>query len=120
MKKVALVNNMRIHPDLEGKIDTDVCLMMARKIGLDQIDFNQFYKLKKTGVKNEERHRYVDKGYVVKGSPYVIGNGKDYVAIYISGIHEWFRTSPILGVKKINNESFEIETENSFYRLDLL
>lgn len=99
-------------PDLESTIKAN-----AMKVGLDKIDFGDTYTLKKLGAKNSSPRGYPD-AYTVIRNGYVrlIGN-EDLVAIYVSGISDWFKTSPVIAVRKTKT-GIRIETENSYYLLE--
>ena len=105
----AIVENK---PDFVKKIKAN-----AEKVGLNKIDFNDTYTLRKLGAKNESPRGYPN-AYTVIRNGYVrlIGN-EEFVAIYVSGLRDWFKTSPVIGVEE-TNEGIRIETENSYYLLE--
>jgi hypothetical protein len=103
-----IVNNK---PELVADIRAN-----AMQVGLDKLDYEGFYTLKKLGAKNESPLGYPNQYTVIKGSVCLIGN-EDFVAIYMTGISEWFKTSPVMSCKK-TKQGFKIETENSFYLLE--
>ena len=89
----------------------------ALRVGLDKIDFNEVYTLKKLGAKTSSPRGYPDAYTVIRnGKVCLIGNN-DFVAIYVSGLSDWFKTSPVIGVKK-TKDGIRIETENSYYLLE--
>lgn len=109
---------MKIHelivkskPELVADIRTN-----AMTVGLDKIDYEGFYTLKKLGAKNKSPLGYPNAYTVTKGSVCLIGN-QDFVAIYVTGMRDWFKTSPVVSCKKVKN-GFKIETENSYYLLE--
>lgn len=107
---------MKIHPYLEDVIDEKDIFKLAQLVGLDQIDYTQTYQLKKLSSKDHAKNSY-ENGYCARGYPYLIGDGKKHVAIYVNGIQDWFKTSSILSCKP-NKKGFELETLNSFYILE--
>lgn len=102
---------MKVHPDLKDK--EDVILENAKKVGLDKLDFEERYSIKKTSTKNSG---YAPDYSGIFGSILLIGND-DFVSLYVHNFGEWFRTSPVVSVTKKNKNEFTIETENSFYSL---
>ena len=90
----------------------------AKKVGLDKVDFTKNYVLSKTGAKKESSHGYPNEMEAARGQVQVIGN-EDYVWILVSDHSYWFKTSPILSVRKVKDK-YKIETENSFYELKVL
>ena len=107
---------MKMHPDLKDVVDEKQMFKLAKKVGLDKIDFTRPYQLKKLGSKDHAKNSY-ETGYWTSGYPYLIGDGKKNVAIYVNGIHDWFKTSAILKVTP-TEKGFELETLNSFYALE--
>lgn len=87
----------------------------AKKVGLDKINYKEFYQLKKIGAKNKNPRGYPDEYFVIKGLPYVIGD-KEYVWLYFNGIRAWFKTSPIVKVEEIEG-GYRFETLNSVYEM---
>lgn len=98
-------------PELETLIKSN-----AKKLGLDIIDFEKFYTLKKLGAKVSSPRGYPDAYTVTKGKVCLIGND-ELVAIYVNGISDWFKTSGIVKVKTVK-EGILLETLNSVYLLE--
>ena len=88
----------------------------AMKVGLDKIDFDKVYTLKKLGAKTSSPRGYPDAYTVIKGTVCLIGN-EDDVAIFVSGLRDWFKTSGIIDVKK-TKDGIRLETFNSYYLLE--
>jgi len=88
----------------------------AAKVGLQEIDYSGYYTLKKLGSKNPSPRGYPDMYTVCKGAVCLIGN-EDFAAIFVTGLRDWFKTSPVISCKKVSN-GFKIETENSYYLLE--
>lgn len=88
----------------------------AKKLGLDVIDFEEYYTLKKLGAKMSSPRGYPDAYTVCKGTVRLIGN-EELVAVYVAGISEWFKTSAIVKVKTVK-EGILLETLNSIYLLE--
>lgn len=110
---------MRIHKAIEDERPdlVDDIKANAVKVGLDVIDFEDVYTLKKLGAKNESPRGYPNKYTVLRNSKVcLIGNSND-VALYFVSISEWFRTSAIVAVKK-TKAGIQVETENSHYLLE--
>lgn len=105
---------MKIHAGIPEEFG-EALLKKAKEVGLDQVDFDHGYKMIKLRAKDEKATRHIEPGQYTKGVPRLIGDGT-FVALYIWGLSEWMRTSPIVAVKKID-DGFEIETENSIYHL---
>lgn len=105
---------MKIHAHIPEEFG-EALLKKAKEVGLDQVDFDSGYKMVKLRAKDEKADRNIEPGQYVKGVPRLIGDGT-FVALFISGLSEWMRTSPVLAVKKVD-DGFEIETQNSIYHL---
>lgn len=111
---------MNIHPG--SPLSKSVIKRIAITIGLSEIDYNESYDLIKLGAKNQSELGYPDKMTAFqKGKVYLVGNtdkdGINCVWLIIENISSWFKTSPILSCKKSKNNSFLIETQNSYYKL---
>ncbi len=90
----------------------------AKEVGLDQVD-QDLYKLYKTGNKGSAEHpAYTQDDFIERGYVSIVGNDK-YVWIVVMNITSWWKTSPVLKCIK-TEKGFNIETENSFYRLELV
>jgi hypothetical protein len=109
---------MKVHSLIvEDKPDyVDLIKKNAKKVGLDKIDFDGFYTVKKLGAKNPSPRGYPDAYTVIKGSVVLIGN-KEEVALYFNGLSDWFKTSAIISCKKVKN-GYKVETTNSLYLLE--
>lgn len=109
---------MKVHSEIESAKPELVADIRANaaKVGLDKIDFEEFYTLKKLGAKKSSPRGYPDAYTVIKGKVCLIGN-TDFVAIWVDGLRDWFKTSPVIGVKK-TKAGIRIETENSYYLLE--
>lgn len=89
---------------------------LAKKLGLDKIDFDKQYSLDKRGAKKSSPYGYSDKMHVEKGD-ISLCSSDGYIWIVINGHgFNWFKTSPIVKFGKDGN-TFLIETENSYYTL---
>lgn len=110
---------MKVHEDIIEHRPSFVKLIKsnAKKVGLDKVDFNDTYTLKKLGAKTSSPRGYPD-AYTVIRNGYVrlIGN-EEFVAIYVASLRDWFKTSPVVKVEE-TNEGIRIETENSIYLLE--
>src|SRR6185295_11832076 len=108
---------MKVHEDIVAQRPDLVQDIKANAmtVGLDKIDFEEFYTLKKLGAKTSSPRGYPDAYTVIKGKVCLIGN-ENFVAIYVNGLRDWFKTSPVIGVKK-TKDGIRIETENSYYLL---
>ncbi len=102
---------MKILKDVDKKFH-DSIKKNAKESGLDQIGPESF-SLYKTGIKSlgHKLHDFVDRGNV-----FIVGND-DYVWIVLMNLGSWFKTSPVLECVR-TDMGFDIETENSYYRLD--
>lgn len=110
---------MKVHEAIiEGKPEfVDLIKANAKKVGLDIVDFDDTYTLKKLGAKVESPRGYPNQYTVIRnGYVRLIGN-EELVAIYVSGISDWFKTSPVVKVKTVK-EGIIVETENSVYLLE--
>lgn len=88
------------------------------KLGLSDIP-DGCYALKKASAKIPSPRGYEDTMDILVGLPSIVGS-ENHVALYASGRgrqYDWFRTSPIIGVRKIG-QSYAIETQNSVYILE--
>jgi hypothetical protein len=105
-----------MHPDLKGVVDEKQMFKLAKKVGLDKIDYGKTYQLKKLRSKDHAKNSY-ETGYWTRGYPCLIGDGKKNVALFVNGMQDWFKTSAILKVTP-TEKGFELETLNSFYALE--
>jgi hypothetical protein len=92
----------------------EATLKNAAKVGLDQIE-DVVYSLHKIGEKNASSRGYPTKFRIGRGYVSLIGTDDD-VWIYLEGLKDWFKTSPVLKVTKLPN-GYALETKNSFYEL---
>ena len=98
--------------------DKEKALIIAQSIGLDSIDSQKVYKLKKLGSKKSSSKGYPDAFDVIQGTVSLVGlDDQVWLLLLGSGRFEWFKTSPILSCKE-TELCFELETENSFYILE--
>lgn len=88
---------------------------VAKTMGLDQIDFDNEYKIEKTGAKNESP--FMPEKFTRVGDPVICSDG-EFVWLALLRGFSWFKTSPIVSFKK-DGDKFLIETENSYYELTL-
>jgi hypothetical protein len=107
-------SNIKVHSAIDDAT-SDAIKQVASAKGLDKINYNNCYRMYKVGNKNSESIEVIEKKCVGAGEIRLIGN-EEFVSLYISGLREWFRTSPIISCNKKKN-SIIIETMNSFYEL---
>jgi hypothetical protein len=102
---------MKIFSKVDKKYHKDI-KKNAKRVGLDLIG-PEWFRLYKTGVKslNYKMDDYVDQGEVS-----LVGND-EHVWIVVNNHGSWFKTSPVLECTK-TRAGFDIETLNSFYRLE--
>lgn len=106
---------MKVHSMVNDKI-ADTIKDIAQAKGLGDINYDSYYFMYKIGQKiSKDVIEMQVKTYVGNGCVCLIGN-ESLVALYLSNLQEWFKTSPVVSCKK-NNDTFIIETENSFYEL---
>jgi hypothetical protein len=86
----------------------------AKKLGLNTIP-DVVYTLTKLGAKVTSGMGYPDAFEVITGKVSILGE-KEHTWIAVETRFDWFKTSPILKVKKLKT-CFKFETENSFYKL---
>lgn len=106
--------NIRIHASIDDKT-ADTMTDIASTIGLDAIDYNANYRMYKIGSKYNGDITLAEKLYVGSGFIRLVGT-VNHVALMISSIRDWFRTSPVVSCTKKNNVLI-LETKNSFYEL---
>lgn len=115
MKKI---NELKIHPWIasnEPELVSDI-LILAKKLKLDKINFDEYYDLVKVGEKNKSSVGYPAKHIAIcDATPRLIGN-KEHVSLIFVTINNWFKLSPIISCRKLKN-GFKVETENSFYHI---
>lgn len=106
---------MKIHKVIDDST-ADLIKELALTKGLDVINFESPYRLYKVGSKIDDdiiemmERRCVGSGFIqLVGTP-------THVSVYVAGLREWFRTSPVLSCKK-KDACIIIETNNSFYEL---
>lgn len=86
-------------------------------LGLDRINSDEFYNLKKVGTKNRGNY---GEGTMVRGGKVLIVGSDKHVALFVADDRgNWFRTSPIVNSSLGKNGSVLIETMNSMYELEL-
>lgn len=90
----------------------------AKQVGLDLIDYNNLYTLIKTSSTNPSGY---SNGPVLHRACFEVVGSKDgkEMLVWLYGYRhtgEWFKTSPISKVIKVNN-GYEITTQNSVYFL---
>lgn len=108
-------NNIKVHNVIDDKT-SDIIKELAVSKGLDVINFDSMYRMYKVGEKNNSSTiEAIEKRCVGRGKLVIVGN-EEFVSLYISGIREWFKTSPIVSCNK-KEKSIIIETWNSFYEL---
>jgi hypothetical protein len=108
-------NNIKVHRAVDDAT-SDIVKEIAISKGLDIINFNNQYRMYKVGEKNNSSTiEVLEKRCVGQGELLLVG-GDEFVSLYISGLREWFRTSPIISCNK-KGDSIIIETWNSFYEL---
>lgn len=105
---------MKAHPNLTDK-EQDVVLERSKALELQLINYDSPYRIYKLGSKNGgdielNQTKCVGRGYVL------LTGTEDYVCLLVSGMREWYRTSPVQMCWK-NKKSIVIETLNSFYEL---
>lgn len=88
----------------------------AKKVGLTTIDDDN-YTLVKLGAKRSSLKGYPDKFLVTKNARAMFLGDGTCAMLYVVGINDWFRTSPVASVKK-EGKNYIIETENSTYKLE--
>ena len=86
---------------------------------LNELDDNLHYRLTKMNTKNESTYGYRN-GSQYTGTLEVITIGDETCIIINEGGYNWFRTSLIQKVTKINDCEFKIESLNSIYKLEIL
>jgi hypothetical protein len=109
---------MKVHDLIEKEMPDIVPIIKknAKKLGLHKINYDHVYLLHKTSAKVSSSRGYPDSFTVGTCFVRLVGNDTT-VSIYISGLREWFRTSPILSCRKVK-KGYKIETQNSFYFLE--
>lgn len=90
----------------------------AKKSGLTKIDDVE-YALVKTSAKNKSPVGYEDSFTALDHGRYFIGTHLEFAWLFGENAVTWFKTSPVLSVKK-KGKNYLIETENSFYTLKRL
>lgn len=106
---------MKIHKVIDDST-ADLIKELALTKGLDVINFESPYRLYKVGSKiDKDIIEMMERRRVGQGFIQLVGSS-NHVAIYITGLREWFRTSPVLSCKK-KDACIIIETNNSFYEL---
>lgn len=106
--------NIRVHASINDKT-ADIMTDIASTIGLDAIDYNANYRMYKIGSKHNQEIALTEKLYVGSGFIRLVGS-VNHVALMISSIRDWFRTSSVVSCTKKNNVLI-LETKNSFYEL---
>ena len=108
---------MKIHPAVKEE-DKDLVQKQMDILGLSDIP-DGVYALRKASSKNPSPRGYADSMDILVGEPAIVGSST-HVSLYASGKgreYDWFRTSPIIAVRKIAS-GYAIETENSLYILE--
>lgn len=90
----------------------------AKNSGLTKIDDVE-YALVKTSAKNKSPIGYGDSFTALDHGRYFIGTHSEFAWLFGENATGWFKTSPVLSVKK-KGKNYLIETENSFYTLKRL
>ena len=106
---------MKIHKAIDDAT-ADTVRQIAETKGLNDINYEVCHRLYKIGNKLPTGTiEMMEKKCVGAGEIRVIGSDS-HVALYISSLREWFRTSPIISCKK-KDSCVIVETNNSFYEL---
>lgn len=103
---------MKVHKLIKDGIDENI-KKRAIEVGLNQLDFNKTYRLYKVGSKHS--FNIVDVKCVGAGEIRLMGSDH-HVTLFISGLREWYRTSPIFSCQ-LGKDKYIIETVNSYYEL---
>ena len=116
-KEYPIIHNELTDPELVSII-SDKC----HSVGLNQIDFDNHVSIEKMSAKNRSPIGYPDRFRVIEGAvAQVLGDLDGHIWLYMFNPGQWFRTSPIIRVEKLevidNRVTFMIETENSVYHL---
>lgn len=110
------MSTIQIYPFVTNEFNKcDKIRAKAKTLGLDAIE-ETFYNLVKTGVKNPSKNGIPDSGHMIRGVPFLVGDG-NVVWLILETVARWFSTSPILSCTPTEN-GFKIETENSHYELN--
>jgi hypothetical protein len=109
-------NRIRVHSAIGDDL-ADMVMKLAKDKKLDCIEYNKSYRLYKIGTKQDDTtvQPLNDRICVAQGEVRVVGN-ESSIALFISSLREWFRTSQIISCKK-DSTSIIIETKNSVYEL---
>lgn len=97
-------------------------MKVAKKLGLDRLNYDKLYTLNKVGQKNSSPLGYPSKMIAIERAiPSIFGHKDDNklsIRLYFGNNRYFFATSSILSLKKKKKKGlFLIETENSFYEL---
>jgi hypothetical protein len=104
---------MKIHPDIPAELHDEIT-KAAMNSKLDSIEnWDKTYHITKVSGNN---NRTIALGPVGRGSLFLIGSG-EWVALYLVSTDDWFRSSAVVSCTK-NGDGYDIETENSVYKLD--
>ena len=106
-KPNTLSSNLKQHPNI---------LKIAKSLDLYKIDWSKTYKLTKLGSKKTSSMGYPDAYDVITAPMTLIGDDTCVWLLFSSGFN-WFKTSPIMKITKLSKHSWEIETENSIYKI---
>jgi hypothetical protein len=105
-------NRVKVHKLIKDGIDENI-KKRAIEVGLNQLDFDKTYRLYKVGSKHS--FNIVDVKCVGAGEIRLMGSDH-HVTLFISGLREWYRTSPIFSCQ-LGKDKYIIETVNSYYEL---
>jgi hypothetical protein len=109
------MGTIKIYPD--SPLSKKETIKLAKSTGLDLIDYKSMYSLTKIGTKDRREALYEVKNLVMTASKVqVIAKGTS-IWIYLTNAFGWFRSSPIVSCIKVKG-GYQIETENSFYKLE--
>ena len=111
-----------IHPAIDDVELISKIMERRAETGLIQIDFTKDITLRKMSSKNKSPNGYPDAYRVIDGAvSQLLGDMDGNIWMYAFNVSQWFKTSPILRVEKLepvdNYSLFSIETENSMYEL---
>jgi hypothetical protein len=106
---------MKVHHSLSDG-QQDIVLERAKLLELDLIDYDSTYRVYKIASKNSSNIDLNETRCIARGSILLTGT-KEYVCLFVHGMREWYRTSPIVTCNKKGGKAIIIETANSFYEL---
>jgi hypothetical protein len=106
---------MKVHQSLSDG-QQDIVLERARLLELDLIDYDSTYRVYKIASKNFSNIDLNESICIARGSVLLTGN-KECVCLFVYGMRDWYRTSPVVTCTKKGGKTIMIETANSFYEL---